>query len=182
MRIFFDTEFTGLYKDTDLISIGLVAENGERFYAEFSDYDRSKVDEWINKNVIKNLLYREGMSDFDTPDWMHWGDKKFIEEKLRKWLQRFSKVEMWSDCLAYDWVLFNDLFGSVNGVPDLPKNVYYIPFDICTLFEIKGVDPDIDREKFAKKEIKSLDLKKHNSLYDAYIIRECYFKLLKGNY
>ena len=28
MKIFFDTEFTGLHKNTELISIGLIAENG----------------------------------------------------------------------------------------------------------------------------------------------------------
>ena len=37
MKIFFDTEFTGLHKNTTLISIGLVAENGKKFYAEFND-------------------------------------------------------------------------------------------------------------------------------------------------
>lgn len=37
MIIFFDTEFTGLHKDTTLISIGLVSETGEKFYAEFDD-------------------------------------------------------------------------------------------------------------------------------------------------
>jgi len=35
-RIFFDTEFTGLHKDTTLISIGLIAEDGRTFYAEFN--------------------------------------------------------------------------------------------------------------------------------------------------
>ena len=38
MKIFFDTEFTGLHKDTSLISIGLVDEDGKTFYAEFLDY------------------------------------------------------------------------------------------------------------------------------------------------
>ncbi len=33
MKVFFDTEFTGLRKDTTLVSIGMIAENGETFYA-----------------------------------------------------------------------------------------------------------------------------------------------------
>lgn len=33
-RIFFDTKFTGLHQNTTLISIGLVSDEGERFYAE----------------------------------------------------------------------------------------------------------------------------------------------------
>ena len=39
MKVFFDTEFTGLHQNTTLLSIGLVAENGRSFYAEFMDYD-----------------------------------------------------------------------------------------------------------------------------------------------
>jgi DNA polymerase III epsilon subunit-like protein len=38
MKIFFDTEFTGLHKDTTLISIGLVSEDNRKFYAELIDY------------------------------------------------------------------------------------------------------------------------------------------------
>ena len=57
MKIFFDTEFTGLRKDTTLISIGLVDENGRTFYAEFSDYDNSQCDTWIHENVIKHLKW-----------------------------------------------------------------------------------------------------------------------------
>ncbi len=34
MNIYFDTEFTGLHKNTTLISIGMIAENGRTFYAE----------------------------------------------------------------------------------------------------------------------------------------------------
>ena len=38
-RVFFDTEFTGLRKDTDLISIGCVSNESNDFYAELTDYD-----------------------------------------------------------------------------------------------------------------------------------------------
>lgn len=79
---------------------------------------------------------------------------------------------MWSDCLSYDWVLFNELFG---GAFNIPKNVYYIPFDICTMFELAGIDPDISREDFCGIKDKS---KKHNALFDVKIIKACYEKLL----
>ena len=59
IKLYFDTEFTGLRKDADLISIGIVDSCEKRmFYAEFTDYDRTKLDGWIKKNVInyiKNL-------------------------------------------------------------------------------------------------------------------------------
>ena len=39
MKVYFDTEFTGLKKDTTLVSIGLISETHKAFYAEFTDYD-----------------------------------------------------------------------------------------------------------------------------------------------
>ena len=54
----------------------------------------------------------------------------------------------------------------------VPSFINYIPRDICTLFEIKGIDPDIDRVEYAGiKEVK------HNALSDAILIKACYEKL-----
>lgn len=184
MKIFFDTEFTGLEKNTDLLSIGFVTEDDRTFYAEFNDYDRNKIDDWIYENVIKNFTIPK-TDKFKGEREYYWentltegysvrlrGNKKDIETALRRWLKQFDNVEIWSDCLAYDWVLFNDIFGHAFNIPE---NVYYIPFDICTLFKIKGVDPDISREEFIENNVEG---KKHNALYDARVIRECYNKLV----
>ena len=37
VRIFFDTEFSGLTSDPRLLSIGFVAEDGAELYIEFTD-------------------------------------------------------------------------------------------------------------------------------------------------
>ena len=50
-KIFFDTEFTGLHQNTTLISIGLIAETGQTFYAELTDYDRCQVDCYDIKKI-----------------------------------------------------------------------------------------------------------------------------------
>lgn len=173
MKIFFDTEFTGLHQKTTLISIGLISEDGKTFYAEFTDYDKSQIDSWLQVNVIDNLYIN---SYPDMPKWEYISGKSdYIKEKLIEWLLQFDSIEMWSDCLSYDWVLFNTLLSDYSeGYPQLPKNVNYIPFDICTLFKIKWIDPDISREKFAE-----MEWDKHNALHDAKVIRECYNKLLK---
>jgi hypothetical protein len=159
MKVFFDTEFTGLHQNTTLISIGLVTENGSTFYAELLDYDKSQVDNWIQENVIAHLT-RE-----------YSGETEAIKQKLEVWLSSYDTVEMWSDTLAYDWVLFNQLWGHAFNIP---KNVYYIPFDIATLFKIKGIDPDINREEFAEM---TEGGPKHNALWDAKVIKACYEKL-----
>lgn len=59
MNLYFDTEFTGLHKDTTLISIGIVSENGKKFYAEFLDFDFDQVNGWIEENVLDNLILKK---------------------------------------------------------------------------------------------------------------------------
>lgn len=198
MNLFFDFEFTGLHAGTTPISLGIVAENFGFFYAEFTDYDETQIErekdggEFIKTNVLDNLiLEKQNLKENDFYEYYKGnelfamkvrGNKSFIVEKLKKWLFSFNtQLEMWGDCLHYDWVLFLDLFGSAF---DLPECVYYIPFDICTLFKIKNIDPDINREEFVEDYIKTYETancfsNKHNSLHDADIIMYCYNKLIK---
>lgn len=126
-KVFFDTEFTGLHQATTLISIGCVAEGGETFYAELTDYDRSQVSPWIKENVIDNLLFQEQIQELpyryreptiDGVAWQVKGDRADVSRLLRDWLEGLGKVEMWSDCLAYDWVLFSELFGGAMKLQD----------------------------------------------------------------
>ena len=167
MKVFFDTEFTGLHQKTTLISIGLVSEDGQEFYAEFTDYDQSQVDEWIQTNVIDKLSILPRLVSFVS------GDKAKVRHYLEKWLLQWPSIEIWSDCYAYDWVLFCELFGGAFGIP---KNVYYIPFDLSTLFKLKGIDPDINREEYSGMSGGN----KHNALWDAKVIKACYDKAMAG--
>lgn len=181
MKVFFDCEFTGLHQNTTLISIGCVADTGFEFYAELTDYDQTQVDEWIQENVLSNLVYRGGKNQAYTnaPYSGRLGDKAYIASELKKWftelleLSRDDTIEIWSDVLAYDWVLFCQLFGHAFNIPDY---VYYIPFDIATLFKVLGFDPDTNREEFAELYDNGL---KHNALWDARVIRACYEKLMR---
>lgn len=174
-KIFFDTEFTGLHQNTTLISIGLISECGKTFYAELTDYDKSQINDWLQINVIDNLVldeYENGLTGaYNKNEVKFVGSQVFLKELLVNWLYQFEEVEIWSDCLSYDWVLFNQIFGHAFNIP---KNIHYIPFDICTLFYAKGIDADISREAFAEM---SEGSQKHNALWDAKVIRECFFKL-----
>jgi hypothetical protein len=176
-KIFFDTEFTGLHKNTTLISIGLISENtGDIFYAEFTDYDKSQIDEWLTTNVIANLKFNDKEDFFNKYDKEYSatfvkGDTTYIKLYLEEWLNKQGKSEIWSDCLSYDWVLFNNIWDHAFNIP---KNIYYVPFDICTLFKLKGIDPDISREEFIELESKN---EKHNALFDTEVIQKCYHKL-----
>lgn len=191
MNLYFDTEFTGLHKGTTLISIGIVSEDSRFFYAELNDYDKEQIDDWLQQNVISNLKFappKNGEYEYSVMS-RHEnnpigdpinkgynmelrGSTKEVSEALKEWVSQFEDIKIWSDCLAYDWVLFNHLFGHAFN---LPESIYYIPFDICTLFEIKGIDADISREEFINNSIYGI---KHNALYDAKVIKACYEKLM----
>lgn len=217
-KVFLDTEFTGLHKNTTLISIGLVSECGKTFYAEFTDYDRSQVDEWIQTNVINNLSLPHHL--FAAPSlpgfpknerkqyWEKWtcgtgeelktinaveisarmlvskevheieciGTKEAVKNRLEKWLDQFEKIEIWCDVLAYDWVLFCDLWENAMGIP---QNIFYIPFDLSTFIRTLGIDPNITREKLAHGEHYA-EMPKHNALWDAQTAKLCFEKLNKN--
>ncbi len=174
-KVFFDTEFSGLHKNTTLISIGLISECGKTFYAELTDYDTTQIDGWLQTNVLNNLL----LNDINTTRYSGNNDSlvlkcdtKTLEFMLREWLSQFEQVEIWSDCLSYDWVLFNNIFGHAFNIPE---NVHYIPYDICTVFKMKDIDPDISRKEFSGLENET----QHNALADAKMIKACYERLMQ---
>ena len=176
MKIFFDTEFTGLHKDTTLIRIGLVAGDGKTFYAELTDYDRNQVDYWIKENVLAHLKFNDNakcsIKRHDDNVEVK-GDKKYVRDCLQVWLSKYDSVQLVSDVCHYDMVLFIDLFGSAF---DLPKNVcpfcYDINHDIAELCEISDAEAfDKSREEICYKEVEG---DKHNALYDAKVIKEIY--------
>jgi hypothetical protein len=179
MKVFFDTEFTGLHKDTSLISLGLVDENGRTFYAEFLGYNSNQVDDWIQKNVINNLKYKTCIDNWCNEDWEHLecvGYTYYIKTLLANWLSKYESVELVSDVCHYDMVLFIDIFG---GAFDLPENVspacHDINQDIARYFNIS------EREAFDKSREEIADAiqgDKHNALYDAFVIRNIYQKLI----
>ena len=183
MKVFLDTEFTGLHQNTTLISIGCIADNGATFYAEFGDYDHLQVNDWVKVHVVDTLKFHGkgvkgwcncGTQKAGTPEAVTeaYGNKAFVAEALKQWLEDLGDVEIWSDCLAYDWVLFNQLWGHAFNIP---KNVYYIPFDICTLFKVAGINPNINREEFAGC---SAGAEKHHALWDARVTKTCYHLLM----
>ena len=182
MNLYFDTEFTGLHKRTTLISIGIVSENGEKFYAESTNYKECQCGDWIKENVLKHtilggneqLAKRLGGDEHTT---VVLGSKADIRYELKEWLNQFDNVQFVSDVCHYDMVLLIDIFGSAF---DLPKNVsavcHDINQDIAKHYEIS------EREAFDKsrEDIVSelcgnfIAGDKHNALYDAEIIKAIY--------
>lgn len=221
MYIFFDTEFTGLHKDTTLISIGLIDKDDNCFYAEFNDYDITQVDDWINDNVISNLLinsdnfvgdyglhyyvnkhgcFSEKLSDkFEY----HYGNKEYIKNMLLKWFEKEMAeqddydIELISDVCHYDMTLFIDIFG---GAFEMPKwitpacadlNQIIMEYENCNIqqafnlnreeflddiyVDVYSVDDVVNKINFnLKGNLNSIFTNKHNSMWDARIIKELY--------
>lgn len=182
MKIFFDTEFTGLHKNTTLISIGMIDENKRSFYAEFIDYDETQCNDWIKENVI-NYLRRKGthnlyMEAYDriNKETSIVGTKNQIKKKLEDWLSIYDEVELVSDVCHYDMVLFIDLFGTAF---DLPRCInpacHDINQDIARYYEFSEKEAfDFSREELLQNNAITIEGDKHNSMYDAKVIKKIY--------
>lgn len=180
-QIFFDTEFTGLHQNTTLISIGLVSDEGERFYAELTDFDDSQCDEWITKNVLNHLIVSgnvklEAELEQDGMTTTVIGNKEYVREQLLEWLDNYKdNIQFVSDVCHYDMVLLCDLLA--DGAILLPQ--YINPFchdlcqDIAMILDISEKAAfDISREQLLTD--RGIDLpkgQKHNALYDAEVIK-----------
>ncbi|MGH8500265.1 MAG: 3'-5' exoribonuclease domain-containing protein [Burkholderiales bacterium] len=179
-KIFLDCEFTGLHRNTTLISLALLAESAEEFYAEFTDYDKSQLNDWLVENVFAHLSL-DGTESEREPGRLHIkGDTHRIKSALEAWFAQFGTqkgaIQIWGDCLPWDWVLFCELFGGAFGIP---PSIHYMPMDLATLFYLKTGNPDTGRVGFAGDQLKDLGLEPHNALYDVHLIKACYGKLTK---
>lgn len=181
MLLFFDAEFTGLHKDTTLISLGIVSEDGIKFYAEFCDYDRNQCNDWINKNVMKNLFwnYTENFSHANDDGTLVEikGNKENVHQKLHKWISQFDSVQFVSDVCHYDFVLLIDLLTNGGTALDLPENISPVCIDLNpSIAFCYGISDKAAFDKSREEIVMELcghevEGKKHNALYDAEVIK-----------
>lgn len=112
MLVFLDTEFTD-FLQPDLISIGLVSEDGREFYAERNDYRREDCNNFVVSDVLP-LLRRVPNSRCSAAH---------LTFRLREWIEALGEpVTLVFDYIT-DWELLAEaLLGG--GVHDqLPINI-----------------------------------------------------------
>ena len=184
MNFYFDTEFTGLHNGTTLISIGIVSETNETFYAEFTDYDESQCDKWIKDNVLSNLMYPSYETEEGYEDWKSaessgvaiYGSTKIIKKELIKWLKSFnSPVEFVADVGYYDFMLLTDLLGGALNLPSYVSPVYHdINQDLAFALSCESENEafDINREDYLE-DVWNIKIsgKKHTALHDALVLK-----------
>lgn len=191
MNLYFDTEFTGLQKDTSLISLGIISEDGHCFYAKFTDYNQKQVNDWIKENVLAKLELSKEITDlYDVYEVE--GTKEEIREALLYWLGELDDThfDLVSDVCHYDMILFIDIFGGAFDLPefispacyDINQDIYYSSTNMAQAFDVNRetllkelVENSIDDIYYEMLPILELsDESKHNSLYDAIIIKALY--------
>lgn len=141
MNIFMDTEFTDLL-DPILISIGMVADTGEKFYAEVP-YPDDKCTPFVREAVLPQLGHHPDFSCSISD----------LSAKLRQWLQLVRKDdETVYLCFDYttDWDLFLDS----------------IQFRIAPWMQGKLINAEID-DILLYEFYKNTGLFRHHALHDA---------------
>lgn len=150
MKIFFDTEFIEDGKTIDLISIGMIRDDGEEYYAISSEFDETKANDWVKENVLSKL-------------------EKDIKRKTRKQIAKEiiefvgEEPEIWAYYSSYDWVVLCQLYGKMI---DLPKGWPMFCMDLKQLLMMNG-NPKIKKQGEGE----------HNALSDAKWVYQTYMSL-----
>lgn len=122
-KIFYDTEFIEDGKTIDLISIGMVAEDGRELYAisaEFSFCALQRHD-WLMANVAPSLPIKPaadgGPWDIDHPDHRHVHTRAKIARMVQAFTTLTPEPELRAWYGSYDHVALAQLFGRMIDLP-----------------------------------------------------------------
>lgn len=114
MRYFYDTEFIEDGSTIDLISIGVVAEDGREFYAVSTDCDHRRAGAWVREHVLGQL------PNPSSPAWR--SNARIREELLEFLLAGKNRPELWAWTGPYDHIVLAQLWGDMTGLPrQLPR-------------------------------------------------------------
>ena len=104
MRYYLDTEFIDLPPRIYPLSIGIVAEDGREYYAEYAETDQQLACPWVRQHVLPQLT-GPVKTRFE------------IQEDLIQFVGD-DVPAFWGWFPAYDWVVLCQTFGRmVDGLP-----------------------------------------------------------------
>lgn len=193
MKYFLDTEFIeGFHKPIfgkrrhfiDLISIGIVCEDGREYYAISTEFNPKDADDWVRKNVISGLPDRN-VGFYDSPrrkqESLLWKSNAQIVNDILAFVypdifKNFKTVEkefyqrskeygwnteqpkLYAYYADYDWVLFCSLFGRMI---DLPKGFPMYCRDLKQRFDEEFTEDIKKDQRYPSQK------DEHNALDDA---------------
>ena len=123
MKYFYDTEFIEDGTTIDLISIGIVAEDGRTYYAISTEFNAKKADDWVKENVLSKLppmkvdLSDPTISPNIKEQSMSWKSLEQIRKDIIAFVGE-DKPELWAYYADYDHVVLCQLFGRMIDLPD----------------------------------------------------------------
>jgi hypothetical protein len=180
-RYFYDTEFLENGSTIELISIGIVGEDGEAYYAVNFDapWERIYQSKWLMDNVWPHLpvkgyttqlssvgaaatrVLMKDRGHLDTTDtrvrpaWV-------IANEVREFLRDGGDdIELWADYAAYDHVALMQLWGPMIR---RPKHVPMFTHDIQQAARMLDIADQLPEQDGAE----------HHALADAQHVKTCY--------
>lgn len=111
MRYFYDCEFIEDGTTIELISIGVVAEDGRELYAVSTEFDPERAGTWVRANVLPKLPHLSSQS---------WRSRERIRHDLLEFCTAHTDgtpVELWAWIAAYDHVALCQLWGAMPALP-----------------------------------------------------------------
>jgi hypothetical protein len=122
-RYYLDTEFIddSITRTIELISIGIVCEDGRELYAVSNEFDVNRCDDWLKANVLNQLPPRPEQCGLGTTSL--WMSRKEIKQLIEQWIVG-DDIEIWAYFASSDWIVFYQLFGRMLDMPKrFPKFV-----------------------------------------------------------
>lgn len=134
MKIEYDTEFIDTGREICLISIGMVREDGEEYYAIVDDLYLmfrawnwiSGGEYWLRENVMKYLPVKYSPSsnlnpimwDEEHPDFKYVKSRAQIAKDVQKFCLENGTPKLSGWYSAYDHVVLSQLFGRMLDLPE----------------------------------------------------------------
>lgn len=129
-RFFYDCEFIEDGTTIELISIGMVAEDGREFYAVSTEFNPDNAGVWVRRHVLDKL---------PPPSSPAWRSRAKIRDELLEFLLAPGlPVELWAWYAAYDHVALAQLWGAM---PALPREIPKLTREIRQHWEMAGCPP-----------------------------------------
>lgn len=140
MKYFLDTEFIEHATGIELLSIGIICEDGRTFYAENTAVDIRLANDWVKENVLSKLSTQNPHNkefyirspDFciDTEDyygvhgchpckkWHVYGNYEDIKNSILQFICSDKSPTFYAYYADYDWVVFCKIFGRMIDLPE----------------------------------------------------------------
>jgi hypothetical protein len=201
MRYFLDTEFVEDGVTIDLISIGIIAEDGREFYYINEEFDPTKASQWVVDNVLSKLpkgplgLNMERKAKFYN--WFNRKNKCWVPPTLKAiypycshqqqqdamlWVTKKEIANRIKDFIGDDkqpefwaaWASYDwVVFCQLFGtMMDLPEGYPYYCNDIIQWLNQLGLP---------REYLPPSPSDEHNALADARWVRDSYYKLKEYN-